>query len=105
MTRSNVEQRLDLAVARAAVNHRSLVNRRISPHIIRHTLAMGMLQSGTRFEEVALWLGHESANTTHRYVEANMAMKEKALARLNEPKTKMRRYRPTNELLKFLREL
>ena len=87
------------------MNHRSLVNRRISPHIIRHTLAMGMLQSGTRFEEVALWLGHESANTTHRYVEANMAMKEKALARLNEPKTKMRRYRPTNELLKFLREL
>ena len=66
---------------------------------------MRMLQSGNHFEDVALWLGHENANTTHRYVEANMAMKEQALARLDAPKTKMRRYRPPNELLKFLREL
>jgi site-specific recombinase XerC len=50
----------------------ALANRRISPHIIRHTLAMGMLQSGTHFEDIALWLGYESANTTHRSVEANL---------------------------------
>jgi site-specific recombinase XerD len=105
MTRSNVEQRLDLAVARAAVKHPGLANKRISPHIIRHTLAMRMLQTGNHFEDVALWLGHESTNTTHRYVEANMEMKEKALARLDEPKTKMRRYRPGDDLLKFLRQL
>ena len=105
MTRSNFEQRLDLAVARATVTHPGLANKHITPHIIRHTLAMRMLQSGNRFEEVALWLGHESANTTHRYVEANMEMKEKALARLDEPKTKMRRYRPPEQLLKFLQDL
>jgi site-specific recombinase XerD len=95
MTRSNVEQRLDRACA--AREHRSSANRRFSPHCIRHTTAMHLLQSGVPFNEIALWLGHESTNTTHRYVEANLAMKEKALARLDEPKTKMRRYRrPTN---------
>ena len=50
-------------------------------------------------------LGHESANTTHRYVEADLAMKEKPLARSDEPKTRMRRYRPGDELLKFLQQL
>ena len=105
MTRSNVEQRLDRAVARAATEHRSLANRRVSPHTIRHTTAMHMLQSGVPFNDIALWLGHESVNTTHRYVEANLEMKQKALARLDEPKTKMRRYRPADELLKFLQQL
>ncbi len=50
-------------------------------------------------------LGHESPNTTHRYVEADLAMKEKALARLEEPKTKMRRYRPADTLMTFLQQL
>ena len=105
MTRSNLEERLGIAVARAAREHRSLANRRISPHTIRHTTAMHLLQSGVPFSDIALWLGHESANTTHRYVEANLEMKERALARLDEPKTKMRRYRPGDELLKFLQQL
>lgn len=105
MTRSNVEQRLDLAVARAATEHRSLANKRVSPHTIRHSTAMHMLQSGVPFSDIALWLGHESVNTTHRYVEANLEMKQKALARLEEPQTKMRRYRPGDELLKFLQQL
>lgn len=64
---------------------------------------MNMLQSGVPFSDIALWLGHESVNTTH-YVEANLAMKEKALARLEEPNTIMRRYRPGDELLKFLQQ-
>jgi site-specific recombinase XerD len=105
MTRVNVEQRLGIAVARAASEHRSLTNRRISPHTIRHTTAMHLLQSGVPFSDIALWLGHESVNTTHRYVEANLEMKEKALARLDEPKTKLRRYRPADEILKFLQQL
>ena len=105
MTRSNVEQRLDRAVARATTEHRSLANRHISPHTIRHTTAMHLLQSGVPFSDIALWLGHESPNTTHRYVEANLEMKQKALARLDEPKMKMRRYRPADKLLKFLQEL
>jgi site-specific recombinase XerD len=105
MTRSNVEQRLDIAVARAAMQVRSLTKKRVSPHIIRHTTAMHLLQSGVAFNVIALWLGHESPNTTHRYVEADLAMKEKALARLEEPNTQMRRYRPADALLTFLQQL
>jgi hypothetical protein len=60
---------------------------------------MHLLQSGVPFSDIALWLGHESVNTTHRYVEANLEMKEKALARLDEPKTKLRRYRPSLTVL------
>ena len=105
MTRSNVAQRLDVAVARAAGVHRSLAERAISPHTIRHTTAMHLLQSGVAFNIIALWLGHESTTTTHRYVEANLAMKQKALARLEEPHTKMSRYRPPDALMQFLQAL
>jgi integrase/recombinase XerC len=105
MTRANVNQRLDIAVRRAAEVHRSLAKRRISPHSIRHSTAMHMLQSGVAFNVIALWLGHESASTTHRYVEADMVMKDKALARLQEPDTKIHRYRPPDALMQFLQEL
>jgi len=54
---------------------------------------------------IALWLGHESTNTTHRYVEADLAMKEKALARLKPPDTKLRRFRASDSLMKFLQAL
>lgn len=105
MTRANVNQRLDLAVARAAKAHPSLATRSISPHSVRHSTAMHMLQSGVAFNVIALWLGHESTTTTHRYVEADLAMKDKALARLKEPGTKIDRYRPPDALMQFLQEL
>ena len=81
MSRFNVTQRLDIAVARAAKMHSSLSKRRITPHTVRHTTAMHLLQSGVAISVIALWLGHENMATTHRYVEADLAMKEKALAR------------------------
>jgi len=89
MSRSNVAQRLDLAVARATEKEPGIRAKVISPHTLRHTTAMHLLQSGVPFNVIALWLGHESMNTTHRYVEANLAMKEAALARLDPPSTKM----------------
>jgi site-specific recombinase XerD len=106
MTRCNVTQRLNIAVACAAQVHRSLAKRGISPHTIRHTTAMHLLQSGVAFSVIALWLGHESTTTTHRYVEADLAMKEKALARLQEPETILCRYQPAeDELMQFLLDL
>ena len=105
MTRSNVTQRLDIAVARATAIYPDLAKRRISPHIIRHSTAMHLLQSGVAFSVIALWLGHESTTTTHRYVEADLAMKERALARLQEPKSKTHRYRPPDALMQFLQTL
>jgi site-specific recombinase XerD len=106
MTRCNVCQRLNIAVARAAKVHSSLLNRSISPHSIRHTTAMHLLQSGVAFSVIALWLGHESMITTHRYVEADLAMKDKALARLQEPETTLCRYHPIDDaLMQFLQNL
>ena len=105
MTRCNVTQRLDLAVARASAQLPTLAQKKVSPHILRHTTAMHLLQSGVPFNIIALWLGHESMNTTHRYVEADLAMKEKALARLEAPDTKLRRYRAPDLLMKFLQTL
>ena len=66
---------------------------------------MHLLKSGVAFSVIALWLGHESTITTHRYVEADLAMKEKALARLQEPDTIPCRYHPANELMRFLQSI
>ena len=82
-----------------------LLKKRVSPHTLRHTTAMHLLQSGVPFNVIALWLGHESMNTTHRYVEANLAMKEKALARLEAPDTRMHRFRAPDSLMRFLQTL
>ncbi|MFT5840501.1 MAG: site-specific recombinase XerD [Flavobacteriales bacterium] len=72
----------------------------------QHTTAMHLLQSGIDFSVIALLLGHESMITTHRYVEANLEMKTKALAKLQEPDTKMHLYHPTDdELMQFLQSL
>jgi site-specific recombinase XerD len=105
MTRCNVGQRLDLAVARATAAAPSLAKKQVSPHTLRHTTAMHLLQSGVPFNVIALWLGHESTNTTHRYVEADLAMKEKALARLEAPDTRLRRFRAPDSLMRFLQTL
>jgi site-specific recombinase XerD len=106
MTRCNVTQRLNIAVERAAQTMSSLSKRKISPHTIRHTTAMHLLQSGVAFNVIALWLGHESTTTTHRYVEADLAMKNKALARLQSPGETSYRYQPDDDaLLQFLQAL
>ena len=105
MSRSNVTQRLALAVSHAAQIQPDLLKKRISPHTLRHTCAMHMLQSGVAFNVIALWLGHEKMTTTHCYVEADLAMKERALARLEEPNTKMSRYKAPDSLMRFLQTL
>jgi site-specific recombinase XerD len=105
MTRSNVTQRMALAVQTAMQTMPSLENRAISPHTIRHTTAMHLLQSGVEISVIALWLGHESPTTTHQYVEADLVMKEKALARLQDPDVPARRFKATESLLEFLKGL
>lgn len=83
----------------------SLKGRRISPHTIPHTTAMLLLQSGQSIEGIALWLGHESPRTMRQYVEANLVMKEKPLAKLQDPDTAARRFRASDSLLEFLKTL
>ena len=105
MTRSNVTQRLALAVQAATRKVPSLAGRAISPHTLRHSTAMHLLQSGVDISVIALWLGHESPTTTHQYVEADLAMKEKALSRLQDPNVVARRFRADDALLDFLKTL
>ena len=102
MTRANVAQRLKLAVEAATKTYPDLAKMAVTPHIVRHSTAMSLLQSGADECDIALWLGHESPSTTHMYVEADLAMKERALARLKPPEIKPARYRPPKVLMKFL---
>jgi len=105
MTRTNVALRLALAVQTANRAYPELAKRRVSPHVIRHTTTMHLLQAGVDISVIALWLGHESPVTTHQYVQADLAMKERALARLHEPDAKIRRYRAPDTLMDFLKML
>jgi integrase/recombinase XerD len=102
LSRSGVEHRLRLAVATAAKRCLSLAGRRISPHTIRHTTAMHMLQSGVDLAVIALWLGHESPTTTHLYVEADLAMKAAALEKVADPSSGRLRFRASDRLIAFL---
>lgn len=105
MTRSGVAQRLHLAVSKAAAACPSLRSKRISPHTFRHTTAMHLLQAGVDITVIALWLGHESTTTTHRYIEADLAMKRRALATLTDPAPHNVRFAPGDDLLAFLEGL
>ena len=83
----------------------SLQKKRVTPHTLRHTTAMDLLQRGVDITVIALWLGHESIQTTQIYLHADMAMKEKALARATKSKVAAKRYRPKDRLLAFLESL
>jgi len=105
LTRIGLTERLKLAAQIAARKHPELAKRRIFPHLVRHSVAMHMLQAGVDITVIALWLGHESPATTHRYVEADLAMKERALKALKAPSAAPPRYHPKDRVLQFLQSL
>ncbi len=105
MSRTGVTDRLQLAAKTAALHCPQLKKRSISPHLIRHSTASHLLQAGVDLTVISLWLGHESTTTTHIYVEADLAMKERALNTLQAPHTRQHRYRPSDTLLQFLESL
>lgn len=83
----------------------SIATKAVSPHVLRHSCAMNLLRAGVDIAVIALWLGHESTQTTQMYLHANMALKEQAVARTTPPNTKAGRYRPPDALLNFLQGL
>jgi integrase/recombinase XerD len=83
----------------------SLKSKRVSPHVLRHTAAMELLQAGVDTSVISLWLGHESPETTQIYLKANLALKEKALEKVPSLNGKSGRYRPDDQLLNFLNNL
>ncbi len=102
VSRSGVEDRLEEAVVVAAQRCPSLLEKNVSPHTLRHTTAMHLLQSGVDITVIAFWLGHESPETTHQYVEADMALKQRALDSLEELPAHKGTFQPGPKLLKFL---
>jgi len=90
-----------------AASHRypTLKNKTVSPHVLRHTAAMNLLHAGVDSTVIALWLGHESVEATQIYLHADMAIKERALARTTPPNSTPGRYRPPDTLLAFLEAL
>lgn len=105
MSRDALEGLVRRHTATASRSCPSLAGKRVSPHVLRHSTAMDLLHHGVDQTVIALWLGHESVETTQVYVHADLHLKEKALARVKPPATKPGRYRPNDELLAFLEAL
>jgi site-specific recombinase XerD len=83
----------------------ALAGKTVSPHVLRHTCAMSLLAVGVDISVIALWLGHEGVETTQIYLHADLALKERALARTAPAGTKPGRYRAPDSLLAFLEAL
>jgi len=105
LSRDAVERRLAKYALIASKKCPALRDRRVTPHILRHTTAVHLLQAGVDCAMIALVLGHESIATTQIYLEADLATKEKALARAGPLPARPRRYRPADRLLAFLESL
>lgn len=96
---------LNKHVAAATMLCPSLGSKRVSPHVLRHTTAMDLLQQGVEQSTIALWLGHESIETTQIYLDANLVLKQAVLDKTAPPEGKPGRYRPDDKLLAFLKAL
>jgi len=105
LARSGAAWQLRQLVQRAALRMPSLRQRRISPHTFRHTTAMHLLQAGVAPEVIALWLGHESPNTTHLYMEADLKAKRQALDVVTAPRGKRSAKSVDDPLLRFLKNI
>lgn len=102
MSRDALERRLAKHVATAARVEPTLTEKKVSPHVLRHTAAMRLLAAGVDSTVIALWLGHESVATTRIYIHADLALKEQALARTAPLGGTPGRYRPSDTILPFL---
>ena len=105
ISRYGIAYILERAAKNAQQHCPSLREKHLTPHVIRHTTAMHLLQAGVDLSVIALWLGHEGLETTHGYIEADLATKERALAKLTPPATSIARFRPNDALLAFLARL
>lgn len=107
ITRSGARSGIEAVVRRAKDAHPELARKRITPHVFRHSTAMAMLSAGVDIATVAIWLGHEDINTTHKYVTTDMTLKEEALEKARrewgaEPR---KPYRASDDVIGFLNSL
>jgi site-specific recombinase XerD len=105
LSREGVDYLLKQAVQRATPACPSLATKNITPHVVRHSTAMHLLQAGVDIATIALWLGHKSIETTHVYLQADLAMQEKALEKLDPVEGRWKRFQADDPLLTFLNAL
>lgn len=106
LTRSGARTIINRHTQAAARNHSSLIGKMVTPHTFRHSTAMALLESGVDLSTIAIWLGHESITTTHKYMIASIELKEKALAKvLHTCSTVPQRYHAEPPVLEFLRRI
>lgn len=105
LSSDSVQHLVKKYVSAASVRCPSLKGKRVSPHVLRHSAAMELLAAGVDSSVIALWLGHESVNTTQIYLHAHLALKEAALAKTSQFRARPGRFRPDDRLLGFLNAL
>lgn len=105
LSSDGVQYLLAKHVAGARQHCPSLRNKRVFPHLLRHTAAMNLLQAGVDTTVIAMWLGHESIETTHVYLNADLELKRRALAKAAPPSSIPSTYKPDDALLTFLKNL
>ena len=105
LSRDAIRRLVERHAIAAARDCPSLSRKKTTPHTLRHTCAMRLLETGTDITTIALWLGHESSRTTEIYLHAHLALKERAISRTAPPGTASRRYRPADSVLAFLESL
>jgi site-specific recombinase XerD len=105
LSRDAVERRIAIYAAKAARTCPTLHDKKITAHVLRHTAAMRLLHAGVDTTVIALWLGHEQVDTTRIYLQADLGLKERALARTTPPTSAPGRYQPPDAVLAFLQAL
>ena len=105
LTRSGVRYRLNRLVLIASDAAPSIARKTVSPHTFRHTVALNLLQSGVDISTIAIWLGHESILTTHKYMVADLEQKRRTLEKVKEPGGVAFNFRPSDSVLEFLESL
>ena len=105
LSSDGVQYIIDKYIVAAGRKCISLQKKKVSPHVLRHTTAMQLLQSGVDRSVIALWLGHESVETTQIYLDANLQMKEEILKKTELIKIPPGRFRPDDQLMSFLKAL
>ena len=105
LSHDSVQYLVTKYAATAAKSCPTLRKKRVTPHVLRHTTAMELLQAGVDRSVIALWLGHESVETTQIYLDANLALKEEALKKTSPVNATIGRFKPDDQLLSFLHNL
>ncbi len=102
LSRDALERRIAKYAAIAAKTCPALLEKKVSPHVMRHSAAMRLLNAGVDTSVIALWMGHENPATTQVYIHADLALKERAIARTAPQGTAPGRYQPSDNMLTFL---